>query len=312
LGPLFFSAALFVVYPPSIWHAINTIWDTTLFTLLAVYLLALLSEYTGDFRLRGTVKFGLVMGISALVNAVILTFYPFAVLWLLVQNRETFLIRLKFCFLLTGVVCLLLTPWVARNYQIFKRPLLRSNLGVELWLGNNEQNFDTYFNGLGKNPIVRHPSIDKDEFVKFVDLGELAYADSKFIQATNFISESPDKFLFLTKKRIMQFWLDDYSQPNDWTGDLNITFSVSGIKKACHILPIPFFLVGLFASMSNRKNALFFAYLFFIPLIYYVTHVTERYRFPVEPMIIIFACYGGIVLFGIFSRANARWQTVGR
>jgi len=297
---------LFVIYPPSIWHAINTIWDTTLFTFLAVHLLLLVTQIRPDLTAVKAGILGLVMGAVALVNAVVLAFYPFVVLWLLCGERTSFAVRFRSCCVLTLVVAFVLSPWVVRNYEVFDQPMLRSNFGVELWLGNNEKTYEDQLAHRSISPIGRHPSINRSEFVEFVELGEVGYASVKYSQATDFIWENVDKFFFLSKLRFSQFWLGDYNKPNDWTGNLNNVSTRLGlitvVKELCHTLPLPFFFIGVFASIKKRQTFLLIAYLFFIPLVYYVTHVSERYRFPVEPVILLFACYGGKVLASFFSQ----------
>jgi 4-amino-4-deoxy-L-arabinose transferase-like glycosyltransferase len=290
----FLAAVAFVFYPPSIWHAINSIWDTTLITFLAVCLLAMLSRYSGDFSRSDAVKFGLLMGLAALVNAVILIFYPFAVLWLIGRNRAAIVTRpkLSFFFLLSTIVFLFLLPWVFRNYYIFDRPLLRSNFGVELWLGNNEQIYENLVQGSGGSYLSLHPSNNKGEFEKFSKLGEIAYADGKFSKARDYVFGNLDKFFYLSGNKFIQYWIGSLGIVWEWSGNLAITFSVTKLKMACHLLPFPFFLLGLIISIKNRENALLIAYLFFIPLVYYVTQVSERYRYPVEPIMLVFACYG--------------------
>lgn len=303
-------AVVFVFYPPSVWHAINTIWDTTLFTFLTVCLLSLLSRYSGDFSRSGAIKFGLLMGVTAFVNAVILIFFPFAVLWLTGFNHAGSVTRAKlsFLFLLSMIVFLFLLPWVFRNYYVFDRPMLRSNFGVELWLGNHEQVYEKLVHGRGASYLRLHPTINKAEFETYAKLGEIAYADSKYAQARDFIFGNPDKFLYLFGKKFVEYWLGGMGASGAWTGNLTIPFSVAQLKMACHLLPFPFFLIGLIVSLKNRENALLIAYLFFIPLVYYVTHVSERYRFPVEPIILVFACYGVCVIADYLKRILRRGE----
>jgi hypothetical protein len=70
------------------------------------------------------------------------------------------------------------------------------------------------------------------------------------------------------------------------------------MKKVCILLPIPFMLLGIVEVLRKRNlNVVpLLAYLFLMPLLYYVTHVNERYRFPMEPVMLVFACCGFCVL----------------
>jgi hypothetical protein len=46
------------------------------------------------------------------------------------------------------------------------------------------------------------------------------------------------------------------------------------------------------AFIKKRPAGVLVSYLILFPLIYYITHVRQRYRFPVEPVMLIFASGG--------------------
>jgi hypothetical protein len=204
-------------------------------------------------------------------------------------------------------------PWLFRNYLTFGRPMLRSNFGLELRLGNNPKTWHA-FKSSGGGAVagwrMGHPSTEISEFEKYKSIGEINYADQSFHEAINFIRENPGKFLQLTLKRISQFWLSDLSAENEWAGNLTIAFSIALLKKLLHLLPIPFLLIGIFFSI-RRKLKIFplMAFVLLTPVVYYITHVSQRYRYPIEPIIIIFASYGlSIVISWIKNRIPSRTE----
>jgi len=135
---------------------------------------------------------------------------------------------------------------------------------------------------------VSHPSIKKGEFLSYARLGEVAYIDQCFDEAMGLIKENPGKFLRLTLARIYQFWFSDLAAKNEWTGNLEVSFSVSRLKKLCFLLPLPFMAAGLFLGLKRKiEVSSIIAFLILIPMVYYITHVTQRYRYPE-----IFASYG--------------------
>ena len=72
-----------------------------------------------------------------------------------------------------------------RNYVVFgKFVLLRSNFGLELYLGNNEQALDS-------SSWRLHPSDNDVEKEKFRHLGEIAYMAEKQREALHFIVTHP-------------------------------------------------------------------------------------------------------------------------
>jgi 4-amino-4-deoxy-L-arabinose transferase-like glycosyltransferase len=291
----YIGAAALAFYPPSIWHAINTIWDTTLFTFLAMILLSWLLVLPQRFNRKNATLFGLFMGFVALVNAVIIAFLPFVLICLLLQPA----LPKKEKLIQTATICIatlvVLSPWLLRNYLVFGRPMLRSNFGVEFKLGNNPKAWNAYETSNGHlvaGWLLGHPSTDNDELITYKRFGEMEYVNRSYDDAMIFIRENPDKFLRLTLKRMSQFWISDLRTKNDWAGNLKISFSISELKKLFHILPIPFFVAGIILSFKNKISiAPLIGFIVFIPIVYYLTHISERYRYPVEPIVVVFACY---------------------
>jgi 4-amino-4-deoxy-L-arabinose transferase-like glycosyltransferase len=295
----YIAAATFAIYPPSIWHAINTIWDTTIFVFLVSILMAWLFSLPETLNFKNASYFGLFMGLVALMNAVILIFYPFVILWLYFKSRR----RVREKVLCLGTTCLLtaivLSPWLLRNYWVFGRLMLRSNFGLELKLGNNA------FTGksldmpreervsLDQAWKLQHPSNAESEFRRYSEMGEIDYMQQCYDEASTFIRENPWTFARLTFKRFSNFWLSDLGVSNPWKGNLKVSGRITLFKVVCYLVPLPFMLLGiLFAVRRRRMVAPLLAFLVLIPAVYYITHVSQRYRFTIEPLILILGSYG--------------------
>ena len=74
----------------------------------------------------------------------------------------------------------------------------RSNFGFEFALGNSPSNSGRGWGG-------SHPSGNPNEFIKYRQMGEIAYIQSRQKQAINFVRNSPMEFIILTK-RVSYFW----------------------------------------------------------------------------------------------------------
>ena len=289
----YIAAAALAFYPPSIWHALNTIWDTTVFAFLVMVLFAALVRLPERLNLKNAALFGFFMGVVALVNAVIIAFYPFVLVWLFLRPlAKAQKVKSIVTMCLVGSITFL--PWIVRNYVVFDRLMLRSNFGLEFKLGNSPKIWDAFESKGGKHTSfweLGHPSIDEDEFLRFERLGEVNYLDQCFDDTMVFIRENPSKFLRLTLKRIQDFWLSEFD-----LGTVNpakIFLSVSGVKKLCYMLPILFMLIGIFfAARQKREIALLVAFILLLPVTYYTTHVIQRYRYPMEPIMLVLASYG--------------------
>jgi 4-amino-4-deoxy-L-arabinose transferase-like glycosyltransferase len=287
------AAILFAFYPPSIWHATNTVWDTTLFTLLSMCLILWLIRISEVFNEKRAVFLGLFMGFLALVNPVILAYYPFALGWIYLKRAACNRNPYRLLVLVTFCTAVSISPWIIRNYVVFKRLMLRSDFGVELKIGNSQAAWNALKDG-HTTGLSMHPTNSHDEMAAFLQWGEIDYSRRCFDDALQFIRNNPDKFFYMTLTRVSQFWLGTI---NEWKGNLRLGFSVSAIKRFCHLLPLPFMVAGAIFALRNRLTVFpIFAFLLLIPVVYYVTHVAERYRFPIEPTILVLAS-GGLYWF---------------
>lgn len=175
------AAAIFCFYPPSLWHATGRIWDTTFFAMMSLFFLNYLTMIENKWTINRALLAGLFFGIIAIFKVIILALYPFVFIRILLQKSMLLKVRLQQIGLLTLMILLILGPWIWRNYLVFGRPLLRSNFGLELKLGNNSGS-EAYMQTHGRGKIeMHHPIIKKDELEKYRKMGELAYTQGKFI-----------------------------------------------------------------------------------------------------------------------------------
>ena len=287
------AAAIFCFYPPSLWHATGRIWDTSLFTMMSLFLLNFLMTIDKIWTLKTALLAGFFFGIVAIFKVIILGLYPFVFVQILLQKSLALKVRLQQIGLLTFMILLILSPWIWRNYLVFGRPLLRSNFGLELKLGNNS-GAEAYMQTHGRGKIeMYHPIIKKDELEKYRIMGELAYTASAGNEALAFIRTHPYDFVKLTLQRILYFWVRDLDLNEGLDGHFGIQSKKSAFTTVIYILPLPFMLLGIVIVFSGQRPAgVLISYLILFPLVYYITHVRQRYRFPVEPVMLIFAAGG--------------------
>ena len=287
------AAALFCFYPPSLWHASGRIWDTTLFTMMSLFFLNYLMMIENKWTINKALLAGLFFGIIAIFKVIILALYPFVFVQILLQKSMLLKVRLQQIGLLTLIILLILGPWIWRNYLVFGRPLLRSNFGLELKLGNNS-GCKAYMQIHGRGKIkMHHPIIKKDELEKYHKMGELAYTASAGNEAVDFIRTHPYDFVQLTIQRILYFWVRDLDLSKGLEGLFGIRSKNSALTTVIYILPLPFMLLGIVIALRGQRPAgVLISYLILFPLVYYITHVRQRYRFPVEPVMLIFAAGG--------------------
>jgi hypothetical protein len=247
-----------------------------LFALL--FLRALRAGGAGPFALAGAVY-----GALLFTNPAPVTLAPGALLAIALarRGRGGFALRALAFAVPAVLVCL---PWMVRNSLVIASFSLRPNYGVEMRLGNNPT-------ATGRPiPMQYHPSHVQEELDLYRKLGETAYAANCRQRALDWIGAHPGAFAALTLKRVQFFWLGDLPTNDtrretglearaDWKAWIKfLAFGLAGAGA----------LAALFALDVGRPERVFLT----LALVcygapYFVTHVSERYRFPIDPLVVL-------------------------
>jgi hypothetical protein len=284
-GVAILSSWLWVILP-SAWHApIADIWDTSLTALCFALLFWATVALRKEVKSTRWATYGALFAAGVLINASLLAVLPFYLLWLAWQAREQYLPWLRLTTVTLLIFVLGIAPWTVRNYLALGKFIpVRSNFDVELWLGNNPSASDwRSFNS--------HPSVDRSEAAEYVRLGEIAYVQSKGRIAWGFIRSHPTTTLRSILRRAVSYWLSVSDRPGEtWSGEPAYLKMLLLMNTAM----ILFSWLGLAAAWRERNQfaLLYFLALIFYPVIFYVTHPLARYRFPLEPILVILALHG--------------------
>jgi hypothetical protein len=161
---------------------------------------------------------------------------------------------------------------------------LRSNFGVELWLGNNPAGNDV-------NSFALHPFQNPLEASRFESLGEIEYMKQKEHEAIAFMRANPGATLHLVDRRVALYWFAVSDRPRfDWS---TVPFYVKVLVFA-NLLMLLFAWFGAATALRrSRPGAMLFVLaLLVFPIPYYITHALVRYRFPLDPILAILGVYG--------------------
>jgi 4-amino-4-deoxy-L-arabinose transferase-like glycosyltransferase len=261
---------------PYVWYwSIHWIWDTTFTPLIlaCVFLLALeLQEWTGR---RGWILFGALYGIGALANPTMLAFLPFCGLWIWRQRFRRGLPSLAGVALASLAFFVMLSPWLIRNYEAFgKFVFIRDDFGLQVRLGNGP-----YADGM-LMPFLQ-PNLDWQEFDKFQQMGEIAYANRCKRLAFDWISAHPARFVVISLKRFFYYW-NGVPRP---TGSISPVDFRSSAFLATSVLA----LWGVGRAVRQKKPGawLYAGLLLTYPTVYYFVFPHARYRHPIEPELLI-------------------------
>ena len=140
------------------------------------------------------------------------------------------------------------------------------------------------------------------ELKRYREVGELRYIAEKKRQAVGFIRARPAFFLNLCVRRGMLFWC---GIPEIWSEDITPRDVLPQWPQVA-LASLAF--AGL-AELARRHGsaAWFFAPVLAVyPALYYVTFPDARYRFPIEPVMVMLAVYAVSQSWNARSRASQK------
>ena len=266
------SALIFALYPFSIFYSISALSETLFVFLL---LLSILMFYRNDFFYGS-----LLIILSIYIKPTPDIFAPFLILiFSLVIKKYSFKKSIFHLCIYYTLYILLLSPWWFHNWKKYDG-FVRINLsgGYHLYSGNNIKNKT----GGGIGGIdVDHNWSDEDIKYKGIEF------HNKFKkEAYNFIKENPKEFVNLTMIKFLRFW-QIYPYTNEYKGT---------IYKLISTLSYGIILILSILFIFNSKKFLriispLLTIIFFTTAIHCITIASIRYRYPIEPILIIFASY---------------------
>jgi hypothetical protein len=276
------------LHPIGVYSSITIVWDSVFVAFALTWLLAAVARRGPGAAPRTLALLGLGVGAVGLLNPAPLVVAP-AILAFVLRGR-TDRARASLCLALPAL--LVVAPWSARNYARLGTPGLKANLGVELMVGNTDG-----ADG-GFHPWV-HPAYNERQLELYRDLGERDYAALCMRHFRAWVRNHPGAFARLTLIRARTFWLghDPFSDMPLRSGAPQARDAQGWVKWWVHFLTGVLALAGLVAYRDRRGGAwLVRGTALLFPLVYYVTHVLERYRFPIEPLVTYLAAWVGLAL----------------
>jgi 4-amino-4-deoxy-L-arabinose transferase-like glycosyltransferase len=293
---------VWVFLPTALHFPVIWIWDTTLTALFFMLI------FWATLALRGTrsalpwAGYGALWVVGGLTNPSILSLFPFFLGWLIWNERKNTSVCVKHAAAVLLLFTIGLVPWTVRNYRVFgKFIVLRSNFGLELWLGNNPNVIDMLSQ-------LSHPNDNPEEAEKYRRMGEIAYMAEKEHEAFAFMRTHPVETLNNTFHRFVDIWISQ----TDRLTDLWSTASLYG--KALLTFNCLLSLLGLlgvlYANRSRHPDAAPFGMVLLVfPMVFYLTHSSPRYRFPMDPIIVVLAVSSFAHLMTLSRRAPSEART---
>ena len=279
------AAWTWALLPNAIILPFGWIWDTALTALCVALLLWATLAIVRSERWRDWCGYGLLWGFTLMVNPAPGVLLPFWLAWLAYKSpapaRQGWRARVAKPVFSAAVVILCCVPWTVRNYRALHELVpLRSNLGLELYVGNNE-NYDPLHPRVWPNLITR-----EKEIYRFYRMGEMPFMHEEMRKAVSFMVAHPGVEVRLTGGRIAEFWAGTPAPLADFRrADSPMVLAVA----VCNLLAIVGTIAGIAVLLAKRSEFAFplITSPVVFPLLYYLTHGSLRYRHPLDPVIVL-------------------------
>ncbi len=255
----------------------------TLIVLLMALMLLLLLEAIREKGRRYTVLSSLIYVLLIHTDARYLFYAPFlaAYFWIASGSHRAALSRNAWFFL---IFLIAMIPWQYRNYRTYHTFVL-VNTRTFVWSASQSQ-----------APRVSLPadSLEKiDDAEKQAAVRELRGFRRKLYDFTEFF-------------RVVRFRGEIRAGSTRYEKPWSLLHNISSLVTYGSL--IPFFLFGYFTILRRRMLE---AYLLLLPLVAHtILHLIKwgrtRYRVPIEPVLIIVACYGFLELWRRYRNRSLR------
>lgn len=275
---------LWAVLPSAIFFPAVWVWDTALTGLWMALLVAATLRLRGSDRGISWIGYGALWAVGALINPSLLAVLPFLALWAVWPLRRQLRRAGEMALVSSAMFFACIAPWTMRNYLAFHALLpMRSNFGLELWLGNNNIQQSSWAPSL-------NPTDNAEQAREYARMGEIPYMAEKRREALAFIRTHPGESASHFFQRFAATWTGISGPLADSWPYLPLSLKIR-LASTC-LFSFLAFLGALFAYRARNEAALpFAAAMLFFPLVFYLTHTTMRYRYPLDTVMTVLAVY---------------------
>jgi 4-amino-4-deoxy-L-arabinose transferase-like glycosyltransferase len=269
------AAGIAAVYAYLVYYSASLMTETMFITavLLALNTAFGLAEKS---TWRGWLLLGGALAVAVLFRIAVLPFAFVLVAWIFFSSsRRPSVAMLVLPFL---IIALAISPWTARNYQLYGRFMLaESQFGHVFWNGNHPNRDVSY-------------DFEESAWVAPIppDIRHLNEAEKTYTllnRAIESIQADPGRFVQLSLNRakvMFMFWPSPHSS------------TISNLARVLSFgILLPFMVYGFILSLRNwRRFSLLYLFIAVHVSVHLASWVLIRYRLPIEPLLIVFAAAG--------------------
>jgi hypothetical protein len=278
------AAWAWVFFPYAINFSATTMWyHSFVALLLAVIFLLVLSLGSSD-RSISYAGLGALLGFAALTNPVVVGIVPFVGVWLWVQlNRKS---KRAWTAIIVGLVSLMVTivPWLTRNERVLHQPVVfKDGYWLEVCVGNVNNSLHWWDGN-------EHPSGSAQDNAQYERLGELNYMADKHTRAIAYIATHPGSYALRSLRHAIFMWTGFWSFNPDY-----LRQEPFDPENICFLTLLSLLsIAGLYYMFREGRGIaarLYFLVLLSFPVPYYLSHLDPGFRHPVDPLLVILACF---------------------
>ena len=290
------AALLLAVYPPALFFD-GLIQKTGLGLFLTTLLLWLLGGCAGRPTWGKWLGAGIVLGLLIVTRQNALALVPLLLAWLWIHFRgHGAPKRLGWTAVCAAGLVVALVPWAARNKVVTGAFVLTTpNLGQNFYMGNHLQATGTYVAhkmGWGTAELEQQEWVRTAQRETGRRMSAVEVSDHFLHKALEYIKSHPGHWLGLMVKKTLMVWnayetfdTEDYYLYREWSGLLNVLDRVWHFGVLC-----PLAIAGVVLSWSRRRELWFlYGWLLITTVAVAVFVVFARYRFPLVPVLMMFA-----------------------
>jgi tetratricopeptide (TPR) repeat protein len=259
---------------------------------------------------------GIILGFSSITRPNILFFIPFVWLWIFLIFIKAKKLKeiLVFCIMFLIGSALVIFPVTLRNYLVAKDfVLISSQGGINFLIGNNS-------NADGMSAVLYKEDWQYRDFEHMAEkesgrsLKPSEVSNFYYKKGIQFFLDEPEKAFTLWVKKLYVFW-NKFEVSNNQD-----TYFFRRYSSLIRILPIGFWFVGPLGLLgmvlswlggkertNTRKNILLpILFVFSYMLTVVMFFVTDRFRLPVIPFLIIFSAFALVWLWEKLMHRKSR------
>jgi len=307
------AAAMLAIYPPAIFFD-GLVQKSSLDLFLICALLAALAEFIHRRKWMWLALAGIALGAFTLNRENARVLYPVIVIFVLVYFRDVSLTkRLAWSAMFTVAVALVLLPVGYRNYHVAGEFLVStSQLGPNLYIGNHSGaggSYEPLVPGHGSAAYEREDATRLAETAMHRRLSPNEVSNYWVRQSLEYIHRHPSEWMKLMIRKIgLTFAAKETVDTESIEAYSDYSLTLRWLFWFTFGIILPLAVLGAWLTRRDwHKLTLLYAMIFAMAIAVALFYVVARYRYPLAPILIMFAAAALVSLPRLRTESLQAW-----